>query len=182
MLQATAALWAVLTPVQCAHLAVGCPAPVNMLQLADTLAVATGQPSAQAVLAELAEHLAGGFPAYAPCSSARRSRHPCVVDWSQRLPQRLRCRKHGVQGQVPTRRFPQSTVQLSVDLKNSAPNCSACHRCHNPQNASTTIMLNHLNHAHAAYACTGSGAAGPEAGGQKPKWREVASLLEMCSS
>jgi hypothetical protein len=42
LLQTMAAMWAVLTPAQYAHLAVGCPAPVDMLRLAEMLAVATG--------------------------------------------------------------------------------------------------------------------------------------------
>lgn len=105
MLQATAALWAVLTPVQYAHLAVGCPAPVNMLQLADTLAVATGQPSAQAVLAELAEHLAGGWLCCL-CTLQVLEEHPpsrhdhkgCAAEMQH----------HGGQGHIPIRRFPRS--------------------------------------------------------------------------
>ena len=176
--QATAVLWAVLTPVQYAHLAVGCPAPVNMLQLADTLAVATGQPSAQAVLAQLAEHLAGGCSAYALLAPRGIFQ---TRAWSNG---HRRCAVASMMSKArsPLRCFPQSPAQLSVHLKHGCLSCNACHRCHKTQNAVTTIMLNRLNRAHAACACTGGGAAGPEAGAQKPKWRDVASLLEMCSS
>jgi hypothetical protein len=117
MLQATAVLWTVLTPVQFAHLAVGCPAPVNMLQLADMLAVATGQPSAQAVLAELATHLAGGCSADAPFKVLEEYPPPghgykgCAAE----------AQNNGVKGQVPIWRFPQSPAQLSVHPQKRCP-------------------------------------------------------------
>lgn len=81
--QATAAMWAVLTPAQYAHLAVGCPEHVNMLRCAETLAIATGQPSSCAVLQRL---LAGGkraslrqtdAPLAFGCYRAAVGRHSC---------------------------------------------------------------------------------------------------------